>query len=66
MIGQISKPLDVHQFMSAFLLLGVGILLTLGILVIEHSYFKFCRKPLSKRFKDGCFRVISLVSIKDK
>ncbi|XP_074601075.1 glutamate receptor ionotropic, NMDA 2B-like isoform X2 [Brevipalpus obovatus] len=58
--GKLSKPLDVNQFMSAFLLLGVGILLTLGILVLEHSYFKFCRKSLSKKLNDDCFRVISL------
>lgn len=67
--GKLSKPLDVNQFMSAFLLLGCGIILTVTLLALEHIYFKFCRKPLmalSSTSKDGqadgCFTLISLVS----
>ncbi|KAI1291857.1 Glutamate receptor ionotropic, NMDA 2B [Halotydeus destructor] len=58
--GKLSNPLDVNQFMSAFLLLGCGILLTLLLLALEHLYFRFCRQPLSKTDKDGCFTLVSL------
>lgn len=58
----ISKPLDVNQFMSAFLLLGCGILLTVVLLALEHIYFRYCRYPLARAEKDGCFTLVSLVS----
>lgn len=61
--GKLSKPLDVNQFMSAFLLLGCGILLTILLLALEHFYFRYCRKHLSRTDKDGCFTLVSLVSI---
>lgn len=50
--------------MSAFLLLGCGILLTIILLLAEHFYFRFCRKHLmsKEREKDPCFTLISLVS----
>lgn len=59
--GMLSKPLDVNQFMSAFLLLGCGILLTIVLLALEHFYFRYCRGTLSKTDKDGCFTLVSLV-----
>ena len=62
--GKLSKPLDVNQFMSAFLLLGCGLLLTILLLGLEHFYFRYCRKHLSKTDKDGCFTLVSLVSKK--
>ena len=60
--GKLSKPLDVNQFMSAFLLLGCGILLTILLLALEHCYFRSCRKRLAKADTDGCFTLVSLVS----
>src|SRR5699024_5340461 len=57
----ISKPLDVNQFMSAFLLLGCGILLTVVLLALEHLYFRYCRQCLAKTEKDACFTLVSLV-----
>ena len=59
----ISKPLDVNQFMSAFLLLGCGILLTVVLLALEHLYFRYFRQCLAKTEKDACFTLVSLVSI---
>lgn len=56
----ISKPLDVNQFMSAFLLLGCGILLTVVLLGLEHIYFRYCRQCLARTEKDACFTLISL------
>lgn len=59
----ISKPLDVNQFMSAFLLLGCGILLTVVLLALEHLYFRYCRHCLARTEKDACFTLVSLVRI---
>ncbi|CAG2112312.1 unnamed protein product, partial [Medioppia subpectinata] len=56
----ISKPLDVNQFMSAFLLLGCGILLTVVLLALEHLYFRYCRQHLARTDRDGCFTLVSL------
>ncbi|CAG2162128.1 unnamed protein product [Oppiella nova] len=56
----ISKPLDINQFMSAFLLLGCGILLTVVLLALEHLYFRYCRQHLAKTDRDGCFTLVSL------
>ncbi|RWS31617.1 glutamate receptor ionotropic: NMDA 2B-like protein [Leptotrombidium deliense] len=58
--GKISKPLDVNQFMSAFLLLGCGILLTIVLLALEHFYFRYCRRYLSKADRGGCVQLISM------
>ena len=57
-----SKPLDINQFMSAFLLLGCGILLTVILLALEHFYFRYCRRYLAKTEKADCFALVSLVS----
>ncbi|KAG8193277.1 hypothetical protein JTE90_027021 [Oedothorax gibbosus] len=56
----VSKPLDVNQFMSAFLLLGCGVLFTIMVLVLEHIYFKYIRKHLAKKDTGDCFTLISL------
>nr|XP_027196255.1 glutamate receptor ionotropic, NMDA 2B-like [Dermatophagoides pteronyssinus] len=55
-----SKPLDINQFMSAFLLLGCGILLTVILLALEHFYFRYCRRYLAKTEKADCFALVSL------
>lgn len=62
----ISKPLDVNQFMSAFLLLGCGILLTVVLLALEHLYFRYCRHCLARTEKDACFTLVSMVSAWDQ
>ncbi|XP_064478765.1 glutamate receptor ionotropic, NMDA 2B-like [Ornithodoros turicata] len=53
-----SNPLDADQFMSAFLLLGCGVLLTLALLVMEHIYFRYIRKQIT-----GNARCLALVSL---
>lgn len=53
-----SNPLDADQFMSAFLLLGCGILFTLALLVVEHFYYKYIRKKIK-----GSGRCLALVSL---
>ncbi|GIY36512.1 glutamate receptor ionotropic, NMDA 2B [Caerostris darwini] len=56
----VSKPLDVNQFMSAFLLLGCGVLFTILVLLLEHIYFKYIRHHLEKTDKGGYLTLISL------
>ncbi|GFX76485.1 glutamate receptor ionotropic, NMDA 2B [Trichonephila clavipes] len=56
----VSKPLDVNQFMSAFLLLGCGVLFTILVLMLEHIYFKYIRHHLEKTDKGGYLTLISL------
>lgn len=56
-----SDPLALEQFLSAFLLLMLGILLSAGLLLGEHIYFKCVRKHLVKTDKAQCCALISLV-----
>ncbi|XP_076334851.1 glutamate receptor ionotropic, NMDA 2B-like isoform X2 [Tachypleus tridentatus] len=55
-----SNPLDTNQFMSAFLLLGCGVFLTLVVLGLEHVYFKYIRQHLAKKDTGSCFALVSL------
>ncbi|XP_054286010.1 glutamate receptor ionotropic, NMDA 2B isoform X4 [Macrosteles quadrilineatus] len=55
-----SDPLALEQFLSAFLLLMLGILLSAGLLLGEHIYFKCVRKHLVKTDKAQCCALISL------
>ncbi|TRY68476.1 hypothetical protein TCAL_11017 [Tigriopus californicus] len=55
-----SKPLALAQFTSAFILLGLGIILSGVLLLCEHGYFKYLRPHMSEfRRKDW----ISLISL---
>uniref|UniRef100_A0AAN0LJ18 Glutamate ionotropic [NMDA] receptor 2B n=1 Tax=Polyphagotarsonemus latus TaxID=1204166 RepID=A0AAN0LJ18_9ACAR len=58
--GKLSNPLDVNQFVSAFLLLGFGILLTFVLLLGENFYFRYCIKHFLSDEKDPCLSLISL------
>ncbi|KAG0418434.1 hypothetical protein HPB47_004862 [Ixodes persulcatus] len=60
-----SNPLDVNQFMSAFLLLGCGVLLTLLLLVLEHIYFRYLRARVSAGNRRGAAsgRWLALISL---
>ncbi|XP_076345172.1 glutamate receptor ionotropic, NMDA 2B-like [Tachypleus tridentatus] len=55
-----SNPLDINQFMSAFLLLGCGAVFTLVLLGLEHIYFKYVRQHLAKKDTGGCLALVSL------
>lgn len=56
-----SDPLALEQFLSAFLLLMSGILLSALLLFLEYLYFKYVRKHLAKTDQGGCCALISLV-----
>lgn len=58
-----SKPLSLDQFMSAFILLSVGILLAGLSLTIEHFYCRYLQKHLAKKHSGGCCALVSLVSL---
>lgn len=55
-----SRPLSLDQFMSAFILLSLGILLSLVLLFMEHGYFQYVRKHLTGKNAGACCALISL------
>jgi hypothetical protein len=60
-----SDPLALEQFLSAFLLLMMGILLAAVFLLLEHLYFKYIRQHLAKSDDGGTCAIFSLVSDAD-
>jgi len=57
-----SHQLDIINFTSAYILLIVGIGLSILLLFAEHVYFNFWRRKLRKVDRCGCCALISLVS----
>ncbi|KYN08766.1 Glutamate [NMDA] receptor subunit epsilon-2 [Cyphomyrmex costatus] len=55
-----SDPLALEQFLSAFLLLMMGILLAAVFLLLEHLYFKYIRQHLAKSDDGGTCAIFSL------
>ncbi|KAL6435449.1 hypothetical protein ACFW04_005434 [Cataglyphis niger] len=55
-----SDPLALEQFLSAFLLLMMGILLAAVFLLLEHVYFKYIRQHLAKSDDGGTCAIFSL------
>ncbi|XP_076276632.1 glutamate ionotropic receptor NMDA type subunit 2 isoform X4 [Lasioglossum baleicum] len=55
-----SDPLALEQFLSAFLLLMMGILLAAAFLLLEHLYFKYVRQHLARSDGGGCCTLFSL------
>nr|XP_033340266.1 glutamate receptor ionotropic, NMDA 2B isoform X2 [Megalopta genalis] len=55
-----SDPLALEQFLSAFLLLMMGILLAVAFLLLEHFYFKYVRQHLARSDGGGCCALFSL------
>ncbi|EEB15817.1 glutamate receptor, ionotropic kainate, putative [Pediculus humanus corporis] len=55
-----SDPLALEQFLSAFLLLMSGILLSALLLFLEYLYFKYIRKHLARSDQGGICALISL------
>ncbi|KAK8389919.1 hypothetical protein O3P69_012846 [Scylla paramamosain] len=55
-----SEPLAIEQFLSAYLLLGIGMVLAVVLLALEHIYFKYVRKHLAKKDSGGCCALVSL------
>ena len=60
--GDISLPLEILNFTSAFILLAGGMVLVVLLLLLEHFYFKFMRVNLRKWDHRGCCSLISLVA----
>ncbi|KAK7080400.1 hypothetical protein SK128_021199 [Halocaridina rubra] len=55
-----SEPLAIEQFLSAYLLLGIGMVIAIVLLALEHIYFKYVRKHLAKKDSGGCCALVSL------
>jgi len=64
--GDVSLPLEILNFTSAFILLAGGMALVGLLLMCEHIYFKFLRVNLRKWDQRGCCSLISLVGLLDK
>ncbi|GFO38293.1 glutamate receptor ionotropic, nmda 2b-like [Plakobranchus ocellatus] len=58
--GVSSHTLGILNFTSAFILLGVGVVVGIVLLLVEHCYFRFGRKSLKKWDKCGCCSLVSL------
>ena len=58
-----SEPLSIAQFLSAFLLLGIGTVLSLVFIILEHLYIKYLQRYVDKKNTDygGCFALFSQV-----
>ncbi|XP_060599941.1 glutamate receptor ionotropic, NMDA 2B-like isoform X2 [Ruditapes philippinarum] len=55
-----SNKIGILNFISAFILLAAGVLLSVILIVLEHLYFKSGRKCLKKYDKCGCCALVSL------
>jgi len=66
MEGDVSLPLEILNFTSAFILLAAGMVLVVLLLLCEHVYFKFLRVNLRKWDQRGCCSLISLVGLLTK
>jgi hypothetical protein len=60
-----SEPLSIAQFLSAFLLLGIGTAMSLVFIVMEHLYMRYLRQYVDKKNAEigGCFSLFSQVII---
>ena len=58
-----SEPLSVAQFLSAFLMLGIGTALSLVFIIIEHLYMKYLQHYVDKKNAEigGCLSLVSQV-----
>ena len=58
-----SEPLSIAQFLSAFLLLGIGTALSLVFIIMEHLYMKYLQHYVDKKNAEigGCFSLVSQV-----
>ncbi len=56
-----SEPLSIAQFLSAFLLLGIGTALSIVLLCCEHFYMKYLQGHVDRTNRAGCCGLISQV-----
>ena len=60
-----SEPLSIAQFLSAFLLLGIGTVMSLIFIVMEHLYMRYMQNYVDRKNAEvgGCFSLVSQVLI---
>ena len=56
-----SEPLSIAQFLSAFLLLAIGMGLSIVLLLLEHFYMRYLQTHVEKTNDNGCCALISQV-----
>ena len=54
-----SEPLSIAQFLSAFLLLLIGMAISVMLLFIEHFYMTFLQNHVTKKSENSCCALIS-------
>ena len=60
-----SDPLALEQFLSAFLMLMVGMLIAAILLLFEYLYSKYLRQHVAKSSRaEKCCAILSVVSLK--
>ena len=57
-----SEPLSIAQFTSAFLLLLIGLGISMILLILEHLYMKHLQKHVQNSNSNGCCALVSRVS----
>jgi len=56
-----SEPLSIAQFLSAFLLLAIGMGISMILLLLEHFYMRYLQSHVTKTNENGCCALISQV-----
>ena len=56
-----SEPLSIAQFLSAFLLLAIGMAISIILLLMEHFYMRYLQSHVQKTSDNGCCALISQV-----
>lgn len=54
-----SEPLSIAQFLSAFLLLAIGMGISMVLLLMEHFYMRYLQTHVQKTTDNGCCALIS-------
>ena len=57
-----SEPLSIAQFLSAFLLLAIGMGISMILLLMEHFYMRYLQTHVQKTSENACCALISQVS----
>ena len=71
MLIQVVLPRSIAQFLSAFLLLGIGTVISVSLLAFEHFYMQYLMKAAEKsaerkKTPSGYLSLISMVRKKSK
>ena len=60
-LANTNRTLGVRNFISAFILLLTGLIMSTILLIMEHLFFRYLRPRMSNLDQYGCCGLISLV-----